>query len=103
MADLDCSLVAYDLSLRGRQIAVGLAHRGLDNGNIRISCVILKDGEIIEHQTLKVFSTDQYKLDLTDGSLYLSLFGSVYGFLLWFSMRIIPLMKANLIIIIKSK
>ena len=71
MAELSCSLVAYDPSRTGRQITVGLAHRGLENGNLRICSVILEDGETIGYQTPETFSTDQHQLDLADGSTVL--------------------------------
>jgi hypothetical protein len=60
--------VTYDPSLRDQQIIVGLAHRGLKNGNFRISSVTVEDRGTIEHQTPNILSTDQYQLDLTNSS-----------------------------------
>ncbi|KAH9208034.1 heterokaryon incompatibility protein-domain-containing protein [Leptodontidium sp. 2 PMI_412] len=68
LTEFDCSLVTYDPLLRDREIIVGLAHRGLENGNFQISSVTVEDRGIIDHQTLSILSTDQYQLDLSDGS-----------------------------------
>ncbi|PVH69080.1 hypothetical protein DL98DRAFT_598973 [Cadophora sp. DSE1049] len=68
LTEFDCSPVTYDPLLRDRKIIVGLAHRGLENGNFQISSVTVEDRGIIDHQTLNILSTDQYQLDLTDGS-----------------------------------
>jgi len=71
ITDLDCSLVAYDPQLRDRQITVRLTHRGPENGGLRISSVTIDNKETVEDRTPEIFSSDQYQLNLTNGSTVL--------------------------------